>query len=329
MRHVVLFLFFLLVGLGLVGIGLVARSSASSAEANTVLYDANLGTLPNAQSFDFQNIGVSAEQRYEDGRTILDTDGNLGDYAGYVGKNMPVLDRQEGYELSFVIQVLAESHDNYHRSGFSLITLDKEAVGIELAFWKDQIWVQDDDDMMFEHAEGVAYDTTVNTFYTLRIEGETYKLWANGQPLLSGAVRDYKPYEGAIDPYETPNFLFLGDDTTSAGGETAIAYVALSSDATQPTATMTPSPTFFAPTATQTPTPDTNIMTTTPGPASTATPEPNMTTTPAAGSTTTPAPNMTTTPGPASTVTPEPNMTTTPAPPSLWADIFLPFIQAP
>ncbi len=33
---------------------------------------------------------------------------------------------------------------------------------------------------------------------------------------LSGRVRDPTPFVGAFDPYETPDFLFIGDDTTSA-----------------------------------------------------------------------------------------------------------------
>jgi len=34
--------------------------------------------------------------------------------------------------------------------------------------------------------------------------------------VLSGPVRDHTPFVGTFDPYETPDFLCIGDDTTSA-----------------------------------------------------------------------------------------------------------------
>jgi hypothetical protein len=46
----------------------------------------------------------------------------------------------------------------------------------------------------------------------------TWDVPADGTVLdaLSGPVRDHTPFLGAFDPYETPDFLFVGDDTTSA-----------------------------------------------------------------------------------------------------------------
>ncbi len=34
---------------------------------------------------------------------------------------------------------------------------------------------------------------------------------------MNGNLRDYTGFSGFFDPYETPNFIFFGDDTTSAG----------------------------------------------------------------------------------------------------------------
>lgn len=52
--------------------------------------------------------------------------------------------------------------------------------------------------------------------------GDNNELFAKGGSLtqkssiLKGSLRDYTAFTGAIDPYETPNFIFFGDNTTSA-----------------------------------------------------------------------------------------------------------------
>jgi hypothetical protein len=35
-------------------------------------------------------------------------------------------------------------------------------------------------------------------------------------------------FEGPVNPYRTPNFIFLGDDTGSARAKIRLAYVAVS-----------------------------------------------------------------------------------------------------
>ena len=51
---------------------------------------------------------------------------------------------------------------------------------------------------------------------------------------LQGGVRDYTSFTGPIDPYETPNFLFIGDDTTSARGAYRLRRVRLEVGVAQP-----------------------------------------------------------------------------------------------
>jgi hypothetical protein len=80
----------------------------------------------------------------------------------------------EGYTLTFAIQVEAEGHGNNNRAGFSVIVLSDDKKGIEMAFWEDEIWVQEDDlndpGDLFTHAEGVPYSTTTGlTTYNLAI----------------------------------------------------------------------------------------------------------------------------------------------------------------
>ncbi len=63
--------------------------------------------------------------------------------------------------------------------------------------------------------------TFFNGFYTVRraTSGPQAPL------LLSGPLRDYSAFSGSVDPYETPSFIFLGDDTTSAESAVEIASI--------------------------------------------------------------------------------------------------------
>lgn len=192
--------------------------------AGTTLYDATLGGTPDTQAMFYvtQPIPPSqATQIYSDGVTILDSMATALDYAGYFGDPafVPTLDRTLGYTLSFTVQVEQESHNNNNRAGFSVILLSEDLLGIELGFWQNEIWAQEDDTPgpIFTHAEGVSFTPTVSLIpYALEVLSDTYTLFAGEQPILTGPLRDYTAFSGTIDPYETPNLIFLGDDTTSA-----------------------------------------------------------------------------------------------------------------
>jgi hypothetical protein len=195
---------------------------------------------------------------------MLDTTAVPDDQAGYFAKDQPSLDRQAGYAVQFKAQIEEENHASPHRAGFSVIVLSSDMQGIELGFWSDEIWAQEGGtSALFTHAEGVNFDTTAALIeYELQITADTYTLSANGAESLSGALRDYTAFEGILDPYETPNLLFLGDNTSRGQARINIAYVALqtisqSTSTPSPTATVeltaTPESTF-TPTATETPT---------------------------------------------------------------------------
>ena len=84
---------------------------------------------------------------------------------------------------------------------------------------------------MFTHGEGTAVDTTTGLIaYELAILSDTYTLSANDMPILTGPLRDYSNFMGTIDPYEIPNLLFLGDDTTSAQALIQLEYVAVTAN---------------------------------------------------------------------------------------------------
>jgi len=100
--------------------------------------------------------------------------------------------------------------------------LGSDKKGIELGFWTNAVWAQSDSPL-FTHAETTNLNTTAAAVdYALSIGPTHYALFTNGVPVLSGPVRDYTAFTGPVDPYETPNFLFFGDNTSSAQAASAL-----------------------------------------------------------------------------------------------------------
>jgi hypothetical protein len=127
----------------------------------------------------------------------------------------PSLDRANGFSLTFGLKVSGESHASNDRAGVSVILLANDHQGIELGFWTNEIWAQSS---TFSHAEGTsgAYDTTIARTYTLSVLNSTYTLNDDTSNILTGSLRDYS---GSVStPYGLNNYLFIGDDTTSARG---------------------------------------------------------------------------------------------------------------
>jgi hypothetical protein len=205
-------------------------AGAGAAPPATVLYDGGLGSPPEAQGLLYFDPSRLAGHTTAGGATTLDTTLFNALQAGYtITPTLPLtLDRLAGYQVVFAVQILTETHANANRAGFSLIALSADKLGIELGFWRDRVWAQEGGTTnLFTQAEGAAFDTTVPTTYTLRIQGGGYALNAGATPVLAGAVRDYTAFEGFPDVYETPNFLFLGDDTTSARAAVRFSWVAV------------------------------------------------------------------------------------------------------
>lgn len=230
--------------LGTVSFASLTRAAAS-AQTTTVLYDGALGTMPEAQGFVFVDLpSGSAARSWADGATLLNTLAFSGAYAGYTAQPdlVPALDRQAGYSVTFTTQLLSESHAGSDRNGdgvddragFSVTVLSTDTLGIELGFWTDRVWAQEggSGSNLFTQAEGAAFDTTSGLItYTLAVSGAAYTLWANGAPLLSGPLRDYTAFAGPLDPYETPNLIFLGDNSASARAAMRLAAVRVTAGA--------------------------------------------------------------------------------------------------
>lgn len=187
------------------------------------------------------------------GATVLDTIGDYNsgyktyaerDKAGYysdTNMGLPVFDRTTGFTLQFSLRLEHEYHQNNDRAGFSILLLDEMHKGVELAFWMNEIWAQNDDSKsasdLFTHGEGVAFDTTAaRTSYNLVFYGEYYSLFIGDDPdnlqrILYGKIRDYSNWTygttGLSYPYDQTRFIFMGDNTSSAMAVTEIEDIAL------------------------------------------------------------------------------------------------------
>ena len=244
-------LLFLILGSALASLGLQETIAAPWVNEKTlVLYDAASGAIPEAPLMGFTDFppGV-ALPTFVEGVSVIDTTIAGSDtYAGWVSSGsatpgFPTLDRSTGFQVNFNLQLESESHSSNHRAGFSVIILANDAKGVELGFWQNEIWAQSDDltGGLFRHAEGAVFATNAGlTDYQVTMIGDTYTLAANGLPILTGPLRDYSAFDGFPDPYETPSFLFIGDDTTSAQARVRLSFVSVTgTEQSTPTAAAT------------------------------------------------------------------------------------------
>ena len=197
----------------------LAISTSGSAQ---ILFDGANG-LPSGQGWTY--FATGGTQAPTNNAVLLDTSANNSYQAGY-SRNPGRLSRANGFTLLFTSQMMAEAHANNHRAGFSVIVLADDKRGLELAFWTNNIFAQSDSPL-FTHAEETNFLTTAFVDYALTFHATNYVLSANGADILSGPVRDYSAFSGFPNPYSSTNFLFFGDDTTSAGGAVTLKKVAL------------------------------------------------------------------------------------------------------
>ena len=224
-------------------VSLVTVFAASSpAQTTYPLYDPTAGTLPAAQPWlayadNAVLTGGTVGQTYVAGQGVrLTTDtavaagySNYLPIGGLKHSSFPVLDRTAGYRLTWTVQVHQEAHTSTDRAGFSTILLSSDRRGVELGFWGNEVWAQN---AGFTHGEGAVRNTGQATEYALTIQGDTYRLDANGDLLLTGTLRDYSSF-GV--PYNLPSYLFVGDDTSSASADVTLGRVTLLSPVPEPT----------------------------------------------------------------------------------------------
>jgi len=209
---------------------LLATLKANFAQATTI-YDGSLGTTPNAQGWTyFPDNGTfpippaSVSMAATPGGTLLQTLSPNTDRAGFFRSDI-AQDRNIGYTLRFNLRIDGDDVNlgNIDRAGFSVIALGSDLQGIELAFWDDRVFAQSDSPL-FNHAEEAFVNTGTLREYALTIQGSSYSLsWTGGGAPLSGALRNYSAHSNPV--YSTANFLFLGDNTTSAGADIFLGNV--------------------------------------------------------------------------------------------------------
>ncbi len=161
-----------------------------------------------------------------------------------VNPAFPVLDRSAGFNLSFTFRMQDEDHSgNSNRAGFSVTLLDSEHKGVEIGFQNDRIFAQNDGIAQNDGALGTTVFTAgeetrapghiaaLGSFnnWNLSINTSGYSLTRAGSLVLSGALRDYSIFYAGLgeDAYRTTNFLFVGDNTRSAGAITTLQYLAI------------------------------------------------------------------------------------------------------
>ena len=221
----------------MLGLGFMAQAGAQT------LYDGMLGSLPSSQGWNYITsplFGAKAVQSLAGGLATLDTTAAMGDSAGYFTSLPPffplhplvgVLDRTNGFTVDFDSTLISETHDTTNRAGLSVIVLASDLSGIELGFWEDQIWAQDDGTNLFVHAESVTFNTKAHTTYQLSIKDQSYTLSTNRVSLLTGRLRNYS---SKGKPYSVPSFIFLGDDTSRASAQFQVGLVTLTKHLTRP-----------------------------------------------------------------------------------------------
>ena len=161
-----------------------------------------------------------------------------------INSPFPTLDRNQGYSIFFDVAVnpIVDTDIN-NRAAFSVIAISSDLKGVEIGFdIDDRIFAQNDGDTDgaasgFTSGETASFNINNNTSYELRIKGSGYQLFDrnNSTLILSNMLRDYDYNEAnsdpplTFDPYETPNFLFFGDNTDRASGTFTLGAVSVSS----------------------------------------------------------------------------------------------------
>jgi hypothetical protein len=138
----------------------------------------------------------------------------------------PVLNRHHGFELNFQAALTAENHSGNDRAGFSVTLLSDDLYGIELGFWSSRIWAQSDSPL-FQQAEATNVSTAAPHNYRLQVLNNSYTLFQSETAVLAGQLRNYSAFPGPVNPYSLSNFLFLGDNTSSASADLQLGPVSL------------------------------------------------------------------------------------------------------
>jgi hypothetical protein len=233
-----------------IAVNLLAWCAAASALAGPVVYDGAVGdgtqTPADQGSMIYLPPSNAAPVSAGGGRTTIDSLANTTLKGGFfshvafppfvpltpINAAWPTLNAANGFTVRLDAQIAAEAHNTNDRAGFNLIMIASNQRGVELGFWTSEVWCQEGgvSPQLFTHAEGVMIDTTTPRRYELSFRGSRYQLYIDNRLRLSGNLRDYTAFNASgsglpFNPYTTQSFLFVGDDTSSAGATASFTRI--------------------------------------------------------------------------------------------------------
>jgi uncharacterized protein YqjF (DUF2071 family) len=159
-----------------------------------------------------------------------------------VSQSFPTLDPDLGFSIEFDLTIAYEQ-SNLNRAGFSFTLISNDlSKGAEFGFKEagtnsDYIFIQNTN--INAASEGEKSTATLEISdknqYRVTFKDDRYSLAVNNITLLTGLLRDYSfdpassdpPFPTAINPYETQNFLFLGDNTDQGYADFTLGKVTL------------------------------------------------------------------------------------------------------
>ncbi len=210
----------------------LALALLTGAAQAATLYDASLGSMPAVQGWTPLVVGAAPFQAVTVGLPpayALDTSGAGVSYFGNALVGAPTLDTATGFDLSFNLKLVSETHSSNNRAGYSVVVVGTDPTrAVELSFWAGNIWVPDynaaDPDRFVHGLDATFNPTGAFHTYLLSVRNQQYTLSTGATTLLSGALHDYTA--GGF-PYTQPNFLFFGDDSSRGTSSTELASVTL------------------------------------------------------------------------------------------------------
>ena len=204
------------------------------------LYDATLDKTPQQSPWTWGLVGTGGivTPPMGAGKVTMDTTLDPSGQIGWLNVSPIAINPSSRPVVTFDLRTVSESHFSFDRAGLSVIVIGADKKGIELSFWVDRVWVQNDNPI-FTHGEEAYVDTKAFGTgkaglrrYTLSFSGPFYRLSVDGQQVLSGVRRDYSAFNGFPDPYEIPNVLWVGDDTHSAQAKFEFSWFSVNIGAT-------------------------------------------------------------------------------------------------
>jgi hypothetical protein len=160
-----------------------------------------------------------------------------------VNQAFPILDPIAGFSIEFDLAITQEQ-SNLNRAGFSFTVISNElSKGAEFGFKEagtnsDYIFIQNANLNAATEGEKSSAPLEISNpnRYRVTFEGSSYNLFVNDNLLLNGALRDYSfnpqnstpPFPSSINPYETQNFIFFGDNTDQGYSEFTLGKIVIS-----------------------------------------------------------------------------------------------------